>query len=170
VSKHDDHFFNVFSVVIGILVAITIGIFVLARITGYEYQGQYAGKVGLSAEQVAERIAPVGQVAVAGQDNSALAIQPDDPSKAVAAQPLPADGAATYAAVCSACHGAGIAGAPKAGDKAAWAPRLAQGKTALYKHAIEGYQGGKGVMPARGGRTDLTDDLVKQAVDHLIAM
>jgi cytochrome c5 len=47
---------------------------------------------------------------------------------------------------------------------------LAQGKETLYKHAIEGYQGAKGVMPARGGRTDLTDDLVKQAVDHLIAM
>ena len=112
----------------------------------------------------------MGQVAVAGQDNSALAIQPDDPSKAVAAQPLPADGAATYTAVCAACHDAGIAGAPKSGDKSAWAPRLAQGKETLYKHAIEGYQGAKGVMPARGGRTDLTDDLVKQAVDHLIAM
>ncbi len=170
VSKHDDHFFNVFSVVIGVLVAITIGIFVLARIMGYDHQGQYAGKEGLAAEQVAERIAPVGQVAVAGQDNSALAIQPDDPSKAVAAQPLPADGAATYTAVCAACHDAGIAGAPKSGDKSAWAPRLAQGKETLYKHAIEGYQGAKGVMPARGGRTDLTDDLVKQAVDHLIAM
>ena len=169
-SKHDDHFFNVFSVVIGLLVAITIGIFVLARITGYEHQGQYAGKVGPAAALVAERIAPVGQVAVAGQDNSAIAIQPDDPSKAVAAQPLPADGAATYEAVCSACHGAGIAGAPKAGDKAAWAPRIAQGKATLYKHALEGYQGGKGVMPARGGRADLTDDLVKQAVDHIVAM
>lgn len=170
VSKHDDHFFNVFSVVIGILVAITIGIFVLARMAGYEHQGQYAGKEGLAAELVAERIAPVGQVAVAGQDNTALAIQPDDPSQTVAAQPLPADGAATYTAVCAACHGGGIAGAPKSGDKSAWAPRLAQGKETLYKHAIEGYQGPKGVMPARGGRTDLTDDLVKQAVDHIIAM
>ena len=169
-SKHDDHFFNVFSVVIGLLVAVTIGIFVLARIAGYEHQGQYAGKVGPAAALVAERIAPVGQVAVAGQDNSAIAIQPDDPSKAVAAQPLPADGSATYDAVCSACHVAGIAGAPKAGDKAAWAPRIAQGKATLYKHALEGFQGGKGMMPARGGRADLTDDLVKQAVDHIVAM
>lgn len=169
-SKHDDHFFNVFSVVIGLLVAVTIGLFVLARITGYEHQGQYAGKEGLAGDQVAARIAPVGQVAVAGQDNTALAIQPDDPSKVVAAQPLPADGAATYTAVCAACHNAGIAGAPKAGDKAAWASRMAQGKATLYKHAIEGYQGASGVMPARGGRTDLTDELVQQAVDHLVAL
>ena len=69
-------------------------------------------------------------------------------SKVVAAQPLPADGAATYAAVCSACHGAGIAGAPKAGDKAAWGPRIAQGKATLYKHELEGFQGGKGVITA----------------------
>ena len=169
-SKHDDHFFNVFSVVIGLLVAITIGIFVVARFTGYANQGQYAGQDAHGQAQTAARIAAVGQVAIAGQDNTALAIQPDDPSKAVAAQPLPADGAATYAAVCSACHGAGIAGAPKAGDKAAWAPRIAQGKATLYTHALEGFQGGKGMMPARGGRADLTDDLVKQAVDHLIAM
>ncbi len=170
VSKHDDHFFNVFSVVIGLLVAITIGIFVLARFTGHDHQGQYAGLDARGQARIAERIAPVGEVAVAGQDNTALAIQSDDPSQTAAALPLPADGVATYDAVCATCHNAGIAGAPKAGDKGAWAPRLAQGKDTLYKHAIEGYQGAKGVMPARGGRSDLTDDLVKQAVDHLLAM
>lgn len=169
-SKHDDHFFNVFSVVIGLLVAITIGIFVLARFMGHDHQGQYAGRDAHGQERVAERIAPLGQVALAGQDNTALAIQPDDPSQAGSALPLPADGVATYDAVCAACHNAGIAGAPKAGDKAVWGARMAQGKETLYKHAIEGYQGKSGVMPARGGRADLTDDLVKQAVDHLLAM
>ena len=61
-------------------------------------------------------------------------------------------------------------GAPKAGDKAAWGPRVAQGKDTLYKHAIAGFNGSKGVMPAKGGRTDLSDDLIKQAVDHMVAL
>ena len=66
-----------------------------------------------------------------------------------------------------ACHGAGIAGAPKFGDKAAWAERLAQGADTLHKHALEGYQGKAGFMPAKGGRTDLTDQSVMNAVDYM---
>jgi cytochrome c5 len=72
--------------------------------------------------------------------------------------------------VCSTCHGAGIAGAPKAGDKAAWGPRIAEGKATLYDHALKGFQGKSGVMPAKGGRADLSDELVKQAVDHMLQM
>ena len=64
---------------------------------------------------------------------------------------------------------AGIAGAPKLGDKAAWAPRLAQGRDTLHKHAIEGYQGKAGYMPPKGGRTDLSDKSVMDAVDHIVA-
>jgi cytochrome c5 len=71
---------------------------------------------------------------------------------------------------CKACHGAGLAGAPKAGDHAAWAPRIAKGKATLYEHALKGFTGQAGVMPAKGGRTDLSDDLIKQAVDHMIAL
>ena len=61
---------------------------------------------------------------------------------------------------------AGAAGAPKFGDKAAWAPRLGQGKDALYKSAI----GGKGAMPPKGGAGDLSDGEIKAAVDHLIGL
>jgi cytochrome c5 len=73
-----------------------------------------------------------------------------------------------YEQVCAACHGAGIAGAPKAGDAAQWAPRIAKGKDTLYKHALEGFQGSAGVMPAKGGRTDVPDDLIKASVDHIL--
>ena len=52
----------------------------------------------------------------------------------------------------------------------AWAPRLAQGKATLYKHALEGFQGKNGVMPAKGGRTDASDDLVKLSVDYMIEL
>ncbi len=67
------------------------------------------------------------------------------------------------------CHGPGIAGAPKLGDKADWGPRIAKGKDTLYKHAIEGFTGSKGVMPPKGGATTLSDDEVKTAVDYMVS-
>jgi cytochrome c5 len=63
-----------------------------------------------------------------------------------------------------------VAGAPKPGDKADWAQRIAQGNDTIYKHAIEGYTGSKGFMPARGGSASLSDDEVKAAVDHMVAL
>ena len=81
-----------------------------------------------------------------------------------------ADGKATFQQTCFACHGTGAAGAPKAGDKAEWAPRIAKGKATLYKHAIHGFKGSKGFMPAKGGRTDLSDDAVKAAVDYMVSI
>lgn len=75
-------------------------------------------------------------------------------------------GKALYNQACALCHGAGIAGAPKFGDKAAWAPRLAQGTAILYQHAIAGFQGKAGVMPPKGGST-APDDEVKAAVDYM---
>lgn len=80
-----------------------------------------------------------------------------------------AEGEAPYKQVCVMCHGAGVAGAPKVGDKAAWEPRVAQGKDTLYKHAIEGFSGQAGMMPAKGGNPSLSDDQVKAAVDFLVS-
>ena len=54
------------------------------------------------------------------------------------------------------------------GDHAVWAPRIAQGKPTLYEHALKGFQGKAGVMIAKGGRSDLPDDLVKQTVDYMV--
>ncbi len=73
-----------------------------------------------------------------------------------------------YEANCQACHGAGVAGAPKFGDKAAWAPRIKQGSATLYEHAINGFQGKMGVMPAKGGAS-ASDAEVKAAVDYMTA-
>jgi len=75
-------------------------------------------------------------------------------------------GKATYEGACIACHGAGIAGAPKFADKAAWAPRIAQGSATLYEHAIKGFQGKAGVMPPKGGSA-ASDADVKAAVDYM---
>ncbi|MEO3713836.1 c-type cytochrome [Roseateles flavus] len=76
-------------------------------------------------------------------------------------------GKSVFGKTCSMCHAAGVAGAPKPGDKADWGPRIAQGKDVLYKHALEGFTGAKGMMPARGGGASLTDDEVKAAVDFM---
>jgi len=78
------------------------------------------------------------------------------------------DGAAVYNGGCAACHATGVAGAPKVGDKAAWAERVAQDKETTYGHAINGFQGKSGVMPPKGGFTNLSDDEIKAAVDYMV--
>ena len=73
------------------------------------------------------------------------------------------DGKKVFDSTCMACHATGVAGAPKLGDKAAWAPRLQTGMDALYSSALKG----KGAMPAKGGNTALSDDEVKAGVDYM---
>ena len=97
------------------------------------------------------------------------------PAPVVAPAPAPAVpvvaentvGKSVFGKVCAMCHAVGAAGAPKPGDKADWGPRIAQGKDMLYKHAIEGFTGAKGMMPPRGANAALTDDEVKAAVDYM---
>jgi cytochrome c5 len=78
----------------------------------------------------------------------------------------PNKGKAIYESTCVVCHGAGVAGAPKAGDKTAWAPRLKTGMNALYASALKG----KGAMPPKGGNQSLADADVKAAVDYVAGM
>jgi len=172
VSKQDTHFFNTFSIVIGLLIVIAIGIFALARVVAGETQDKQVLEESHYLKSVEGRLQPVARIAVSGADNTALAIKPDAGSagSASGAPAAPKSGEETFTQVCSACHGAGIAGAPKAGDKGAWGPRIAKGKEVLYDHALKGFQGSSGVMPAKGGRADLSDDLVKAAVDHMLDM
>ncbi len=112
-----------------------------------------------------------GGAKTAGNDDAEARIQPVakvELAKAAAAKTdgKPRDGATVYNAVCMACHASGAAGAPKAGDKAAWAPRIATGSVALIKSAING----KNAMPPKGGNPDLSDAEVKAAVEHLVGL
>ncbi len=77
---------------------------------------------------------------------------------------IAADGKAVYDKTCVACHATGVANAPKFGDKAAWAPRVAAGKDAL----VASVKNGKGVMPPKAG-ANLGDDDIKAAVDYLLS-
>ena len=164
-AAHDRKFFDTFMLVLGVLAAVTIGLIIVAGIISRNSAVKVNEGDPLRQKETLERIAPVARVAVAGKDNSALA--PPAAAATAAAVDLPGD--QVYAQVCSACHAAGVAGAPKYGDKAAWAPRLAQGADTLHKHALEGFQGKAGFMPPKGGRTDLSDKSVMNAVDHIIA-
>lgn len=71
----------------------------------------------------------------------------------------------TYRNACAACHSTGAAGAPKTGDKAAWKARIEAGMDILMKHAMEG----KGAMPAKGGRPNLTEAQIKSVVEYMVA-
>jgi cytochrome c5 len=172
VSKQDTHFFNVFSMVIALLIAIAVGIFALARIVASHTQDLQVLSEPDYAATVDARLTPLAHEAVAGQDNSALAIKTEVPAAAgsAAVAAMPKNGTEMFEQTCSACHGQGIAGAPKAGDKAAWAPRIAEGKAVLYEHALKGFQGKTGVMPPKGGRMDVPDAVIKEAVDHMVQM
>ena len=77
-------------------------------------------------------------------------------------------GPQVYNTACLACHSAGVGGAPVVGDASQWTDRIALGIDVLKQHAIEGYTGSAGVMPAKGGRIDLSDDEVDNAVDYMV--
>ena len=113
---------------------------------------------------VAERIKPVGQVVVASAET-----QKEPVKIAAAASPPGRDGQQIYQAACVACHDAGVAGAPKLGDKGQWAKRIAKGLDTLYASAVNGSQGSGGVMPPKGGNLALSNAEVKAAVDYIVA-
>lgn len=103
-----------------------------------------ADPAALKPEAVAARIQPVGSVEIGA------------PAKAPGAR----SGEEIVKSTCAACHQAGVANAPKLGDKAAWAPHIKQGLPALAKNAINGIR----AMPPRGGDASLTDAEVTRAV------
>ncbi|MBQ0756785.1 MAG: c-type cytochrome [Amphritea sp.] len=77
-------------------------------------------------------------------------------------------GRETYDNACQACHASGLAGSPKLGDKADWKVRIEQGIPVLVEHAINGFTGSSGIMPPKGGRNDLADEQVNQAVTYMV--
>lgn len=99
---------------------------------------------------IQDRLTPVGTVELSGA--------------APAAGAGPRTPESIYERTCKLCHGAGVAGAPKFGDKVAWAPRIKEGKPTLYDHALKGFKG----MPPRGTCADCSDAEIKELVDYLV--
>ena len=165
--------------------ALIIGIFMLAYFAVANHTVGKSVENANTPEAIAKRIAPVTTLTVDASKSPAPALAPAAatsnmpaapivavaiPTASVASAPTAAGGKGVYENACIACHGAGIAGAPKSGDKVAWAARVAQGKPTLYDHAIRGYQGKAGVMPAKGGNAALADADVKSAVDYMVSL
>lgn len=160
--------------IIVVLLAFIVPITVLIMLAQLALDGKRKPEATAASEEaVTKRLKPAGSVVVDPNAPAPVAVE-------VAAVAAPAPGAAApaaaggdaakgksvYDSACMACHAAGVAGAPKAGDKAAWAPRLKTGKDAMYVAALKG----KGAMPPKGGNTSLSDADVKAAVDYLVGL
>ncbi len=164
----DQKFFDMYSLVIGVLAIAALGIYVLATKISDRTQEVYKRDGAEYQAAIAERIRPVGEVYLPGEEAAAAA-----PTAETVSEPEPVaaalSGPQVYNSACLACHGAGIGGAPVLGNAEAWAARIAQGIDVLKDHAINGYQGSAGFMPAKGGRTDLSDEEVANAVDYMVS-
>jgi len=168
-TKSDQSFIRQFGWLIAGLHVLALVLLIMAYII---YTGAAKETNPQAAQKIAERLAPAGAVYAGDTGRASMLAAQEAAAKAAASQVAfggSTDGKTVYEGLCHSCHTAGVAGAPKLGDKAAWAPRIAQGIDTLVKHAIEGYHGPDGnFMPPKGGNPALTDEQVTNAV-HWIA-
>lgn len=156
-SDTDDIFLKRFSLIIGALILITIGILIIADMASQ------VPSEDLNPSRVAlanDRIMPERGVRL----ELAEAAPVETVAMSAASEPLVIDGAGVYANACQACHMSGAAGAPKLGSDA-WAERSTKGLDALVYSAVNGLN----AMPARGGRPDLSDAEITAAVEYMLA-
>ncbi len=169
ITKTDLEFLKHFALVIGGLMLVAALLIVLAM---HIYGKNPVPQSPEHGRQVAERIAPVGAVYAGDTGRAAMLAAQEAAKKAAASQVAyggTTDGKTIFGNLCQSCHSSGAGGAPRIDDKAAWAPRVAQGVETLIKHAIEGYTGKAGMMPARGGNPALTDEQVKATVEWMVS-
>lgn len=113
----------------------------------------------MAPEAVVERIKPVAEVTV-GEPPAVEAPAVEETTTAASGP-----GETIVNQVCATCHGSGLMSSPKLGNAGDWSPRIEKGIDTLYDHALNGFN----MMPARGGRPDLSDDDVKAAVDYMVS-
>ena len=152
--------------VVGIFVGIIAGIVFMKLFTGGGGDSAAMSDDPAVQEMVAERIRPVGRVALIGDPDVGVRPVVEAQAQAVGA---PLSGPQVYNDICNLCHAApGVGGAPVLGDTEVWAPRLAQDRAILEHNVINGYTGEAGVMPPKGGRLDLSDEEILAALDFMI--
>ena len=167
--NYDLDFLKKFSMVIGFLVLVTVGLQLLAYHLNHSIPPEVSPAV---TQRIQNRIAPLGAV-YAGATGAAAQAAANAASAAAAASQVAyggtTDGSVIFGNLCTGCHTSGAGGAPTL-DKSHWAKGIAQGKDTLYTHAIEGYHGPDGgVMPPKGGNPALTDAQVKATVDWMLS-
>lgn len=138
---------------------ILFGIVKIILATSLDAGKEAVAPQSMTEKDIAERIKPVAQAYI-GEAPIVVA------SAAVEETETVGGGQQIVTQVCSMCHGSGMMNSPKLGDIAQWAPRIEKGIDTLHDHAINGYN----MMPARGGRPDLSDDDIKSAVDYMVSL
>jgi len=162
-NNPDKHFFDLFMLVIGSLVGVTFGLFLLANYIASNTQEVYVLQDQIYQETVDNRIAPIASVALDGEEiSNAGEVAEIEPVAVTLSGPQ------VYNQACVACHGTGVAGAPKTGEASVWTARLAQSNDTLQNHVINGFQGQAGYMPPKGGRADLSDDEILSAMNYML--
>ncbi|MEP7185848.1 MAG: c-type cytochrome [Rhodanobacter sp.] len=168
-SKSDQSFLRQFLIMIGGLTVLTV-LLVFGAMAIYSREPKETNPN--QTADTAARIAPAGAVYAGNTGRAAMQAAAEAATKAAASQVAyggTTDGKEIFNHLCTSCHTSGVAGAPKVGNKAMWAPRIAQGIDTLVKHAIEGYHGPDGnYMPAKGGNPALTDEQVSNAVHWIV--
>ena len=159
-------------VVLAFAVPITVIVMLVQLVTGGT--DLPASHPGMSEEAVAKRLRPVGDVVIdpnqpapaSAPATVATAAPVPGAKSAPAGAPAAGKGKSVYDTTCNVCHGAGVAGAPKTGDKSQWAPRVKSGMSALYASSLKG----KNAMPPKGGNLALSDADVNAAVDYMVGL
>lgn len=164
--SRDQKFFDMYSIVIGVLAAFALAVLVLSLKMADLTQGVYTRDATEYQAAVNARIEPLGQVYLSGEHHESTGPKVET---AAAAAPVATalSGPQVYNEACIACHGAGIGGAPVLGDNAAWSERIAKGNDVLNGNAINGFTG-VGYMPPKGGRVDLSDQEIIDAVSYMV--
>ena len=147
-----------FGTSIGVAIVVGVLAVVVNNLVGSALKGE--STVDMSAEAVAERIKPVGQLNTGAPIVPEVAVAEAAPVAGGAAR----SGKAVYDTACFACHGTGAAGAPMLGDAAAWAPRIDKGIDGLLSSAINGLN----AMPPRGTCGNCSDDELKAAIEYMV--
>jgi cytochrome c5 len=164
VSDHDKKFFDNFLLIIGVMVFVTLMLFLLAQSMSEDTQEQWTKQDPAFKAATEARLKPAGYAVKTGDAEPVAAAA----VAAVEVEQAPRSGADVFNEACAACHVAGVAGAPRLGDTAAWTDRIAKGRDTLVEHAIKGFAGSAGYMPAKGGRMDLSDADTAAAVEYMM--
>jgi cytochrome c5 len=166
-QQTESSLFDAFTFAIGLFLGTVAAIAASLTARSISHNEPMAAEDEAAAHALVERIEPIGQVVMLG-----------DAALAAAAAPPPAparvdtvlSGPQVFNEACYLCHSPpGVPGAPVIGSRADWEPRIEKGLPVLQEHALNGFQGEAGFMPAKGGRVDLSDQEVLSAIDYMIS-